>query len=142
MITEDLPLPPLWKELAKDKLSVNLTSQELAQAFILYPAHHSDPDPPTVELNRKSHPILKSKLKGEFERWNTMSHSMIIPEIKQFIGMLHAWADKYESELLRDYTLDLRRKIDTFDIEGLNREIKNFPKLLNKFKALFCPSFL
>jgi PAS domain S-box-containing protein len=132
VITEELPIPPIWKELAKDKLSVDFSSQELAQAFIRYPAHYPDQNHNYLELNQKSHPILKSKLKGELDRWKTMRHSMIIPEIRQFIGMLHAWADKYESELLTDYTVELRRKIDMFDIEGLNREIKKFPQIIEQ----------
>lgn len=68
-------------------------------------------------------------------KWKKLKDSLIIFEIENFNEQLKNMASKYSCNIVTDYCTELENGLVAFDIEHIQRKIKDFPQLIEKMES-------
>lgn len=68
-------------------------------------------------------------------KWKKLKDSLIIFEIENFNEELKNMASKYACNVVTDYCTALENELVAFDIEHIQRKIKEFPQLIEKMES-------
>ena len=98
------------------------------------------PEDSTPRLDEKSiknlpelQAILKSKI---IPVWKELEGAYLIDVIEDFAEQLSILATNHHVSPLQHYAKQLKNRVDVFDIENLEKELKRFPQIINDFVSM------
>ncbi len=94
----------------------------------------------SVEISTKEMELLPraiEELEYNFlKKCSELRETLLISEIQEFANELRATAEKYDIEVLSDYCAGLKENSDSFELDGILKDLNEFPKLIDKLKQM------
>jgi PAS domain S-box-containing protein len=76
--------------------------------------------------------IMENKL---FQHWEKVRNDLVIFEIEEFLKHMKAEVESFELQCVNEYIKRLQESIESFDVEYMEKQIRDFPALINEIKV-------
>lgn len=90
----------------------------------------------TIENETVSLDLISELKNKQWEKWKAIKNSLIIYEIEEFANELTDIAIHYNSISLNKFCNELNMGLQSFDIETIQKKLKEFPAIISKLEDL------
>jgi CheY-like chemotaxis protein len=89
------------------------------------------------DINHPDLQVIIQILNDNFlPKWDSLKDSLVLFKIDEFAEELINFSHEHKFDFLLNYAQKIRDDIDSFDLESLNTNMKNFPNIIKKLEQL------
>ncbi|MCF8380738.1 MAG: PAS domain S-box protein [Bacteroidales bacterium] len=70
------------------------------------------------------------------DKWKEIKDKLVIFKIEEFLSMLLSEGEKFEMPLLTDYSAQVKKDLEIFDLDKVEKKIQAFPELIEEIENL------
>lgn len=93
------------------------------------------------EMKEKLPQLVKELTEEHLPKWEEIRDSLVIYDIEKFINSLKKAMSDYHIEIIDHYCESFSNNIQSMDVDNIEKDLKEFPSVVNKIKTLFHRGF-